>query len=144
LQSFRKVLVATIRNNVTKVERNNLFFFYLRGRGISKVEIVGIVTRVTVTAKRVMYYVDDGTAPSMRCTRYLSAAANEGGHQNQVSARSFRTGDLVSAKGVLVLSETNDEAYGFNLHLSLLEAAADPNLEAFHWLACAHLFAAEY
>jgi hypothetical protein len=141
------VLVATIRNNVTMVERNGFFFFYLRGRGISKVEIVGVVTQVMVTAKRVMYYVDDGTAPSMRCTRYLSPAANalEGGlQQNTVSARSFRPGDLVSAKGVLVLSETNDEAYGFNVHLSCLEPAADPNLEAYHWIACAHLYAAEY
>ena len=46
----------------------------------------------------------------------------------------LNAGELVTAKGTLAMSETNDESFGLCLHLSIIEPLQDPNLEMFHWL----------
>jgi hypothetical protein len=136
-QSFRKLLISTIREKVLKVDSGDLFLFYLCGRGISKVEIVGWVRSVRVRQKKIVYYVDDGSSSCMRCTKFLGA-------MDTVSHASFKPGDVVSVKGVLALSETNEEAYGYSLQISCMEVVDDPNVEAFHWLTCINLYQTEY
>jgi hypothetical protein len=131
------MLIRTIRENVTKVDSGDLFLFYLCGRGISKVEIVGCVRSVQIRQKRIVYYIDDGTADCMRCTKFLNSA-------DAVSHAIFHPGDTVSVKGILALSETNEEPYGFSLHLSCMEIVNDPNVEAFHWLSSMDLYQSEY
>eukprot|EP01032_Pedospumella_encystans_P032552 gene32552-36754_t len=111
---FRKLLIVTIRNQVKKVLANELFLLYLCGRGISKVEIVGWIMSVQIRPKKVIYYIDDGTAPCMRCTKFLSSV-------DPLSHTSYKPGDIVSCKGVLALSETNEEEYGFSIHISCME-----------------------
>ena len=130
-------MVVTIRREVKRVLANDLFLFYLCGRGVSKVEIVGWIKSVQIRPKKVIYYVDDGTAPCMRCTKFLSSI-------DPISHTAFYPGDNVSAKGVLALSETNEEEYGFTVHISCMETVDDPNMEAFHWLSCIDLYNSEY
>eukprot|EP01032_Pedospumella_encystans_P029809 gene29809-33650_t len=86
---FRKLLIVTIRIQVKKVLANELFLFYLCGRGISKVEIVGWIMSVQIRPKKVIYYIDDGTAPCMRCTKFLSSV-------DPLSHTSYKPGDIVS------------------------------------------------
>jgi aspartyl/asparaginyl-tRNA synthetase len=131
------MFVATIRNEVTKVDYSDYFLFYLHGRGISKVEIVGWIKAVEIRAKKVVYIIDDGTSPSIRCTKYLNS-------NDTHTHIPYSTDDLVSAKGILALSETNDEPYGFNIHLTSIEVVEDPNAEAFHWLSAIQLYRDEY
>lgn len=131
------MLVATIRNNIKKIDHGDLYLLYLNGRGISKVEIVGCIRSVQVRQKRITYYVDDGSAPCMRCVKHL------GGAEPPLNA-TFLPGMIVSVKGVLALSETNDEPYGFCVHLSFMEIVDDPNIEALHWLSSMDLYYSEY
>lgn len=119
------------------MDHNDLFLFYLCGKGISKVEVVGWIRRVQISLKRVTYYVDDGSAPCLRCVKFLSTS-------DPISHTNFKPGDIVSVKGVLVLSETNDEEFGFAVHISCIEAVTDPNIEAYHWLSCMDLYHTEY
>ena len=120
-----------------KIDQNDVFLFYLNGRGISKVEMVGWIKSVQIRSKKIVYYIDDGTDLCMRCTKFLSSV-------DPNALTGFSPGDVVSAKGVLALSETNEEAYGFTLHLSCIEIVNDPNIEAYHWLASMHLYRTEY
>lgn len=136
MKCFRKMLVATIKDCVTKVESNDLFLFYLCGRGISKVEIVGWVTSVQIKQKKIIYYVDDGSG-KIRCSRFFTSV-------DAPLHSSVAVGDLVCAKGILALSETNDDIYGFSIHLSSIESLTDPNLETYHWLVSIQLYKSEY
>ena len=136
IQSFRKLAISTIRNMVIKVESADIFLFYLCGRGISKVEIVGIVRSVQTRQKKVVYHIDDGTG-SMRCVKFFNTS-------DATSYSAFLPGDMVAVKGILVMSETNEEDYGFCIHLSCMEIVDDPNMETFHWLSCIDLFQSEY
>lgn len=137
MQSFRKVLIATIRKNVVKVDHGDLFLFHLCGKGVSKVEIVGWIRSVDIKLKKITYYVDDGSDTCMRCTKFLSTV-------DQISHTKFKPGEVVSVKGVLAMSETNYEEFGFAIHISSIEAVTDPNIEAYHWLSCIDLYQSEY
>jgi len=135
--SCRKLFIATIRDNVIKVDRNGSYLFYMCGRGISKVEIMGWITIVQHSSKRVTYYVDDGTSSNMRCTKFYNTIDPQ-------NLPSIAPGDLVCVKGTLALSETNDEPYGYNIQLNCIERVTDPNMEVHHWLSCIHMFQNEY
>ena len=100
-------------------------------------EIVGIIRSVQVRLKKIVYYIDDGTGPCMRCTKFLTSV-------DPLSHTWYSPGDVVSAKGILALSETNEEEYGFNIQLSCMEVVNDPNIEAFHWLSSMDLYQTEY
>lgn len=161
--SFRKLLIITIKNNIVKVNEKDIFLFYLCNRGISKVEIIGWVTSIQITSKKIIYYIDDGTG-IIRCTKFINnntipipivtnysnTTSNTATttNYNSVSADynniQLQPGDIVSIKGILALSETNDDIYGFNIQISNIELLSDVNLEIYHWLQCIELYRKDY
>ena len=100
--------------------------FYLHSKPISKAEVVGIVTKIVSRAKSLTFFVDDVTG-CVRCVQ------NTNPDKNMVS-NSIQIGDTVSVKGLLSLSETNDDSYGFGLRISMIESVSDVHAEVFHWL----------
>lgn len=119
------------------MDHSELFLFYLCGKGISKVEIVGWIKSVQIRQKNITYYVDDGSATCMRCVKFLRTL-------DPISHSNFKPGEVVSVKGILALSETNDEDFGFAIHISCIEAVTEPNIEAYHWLSSIELYNSEY
>lgn len=128
------MLIASVREDVTVEEWNGVFLFKLFGRGIQKVEIVGIITSVNVRSNKVVYHVHDGTHHDMRCVKFLNMNAINSDGSGMHFALSL--GDLVSCRGTLVRSETNEEAYDFAIHISIIDVLTDPNDEVDHWLNC--------
>lgn len=144
--SFRKLLIVVIKNNIVKVNHTDVFLFYLCNRPISKVEIMGRVISIQIRLKKITYYIDDGTG-IMRCTKFLNINATDTTNQviNTINgANSFEVGDLVSVRGTIVLSETNGDLYGYNIHISWIELIMDDNVETYHWMCCVDLYKNEY
>jgi len=142
---FRKLLIVIIKNNIVKINDNDVFLFYLCNRPISKVEIMGRIISTQFRLKKITYYVDDGTGV-MRCTKFLN---NNSTTSNQFfstisGSSSFQVGDLVSVRGTIVLSETNGDPYGYNIHISWIELIMDDNVETYHWMCCVDLYENEY
>ena len=144
--SFRKLLIVVIRNNIVKVNHTDVFLYYLCNRPVSKVEIMGRVISIQIRLKNITYYIDDGTG-MMRCTKFLNIKATDTTNQvvNAISgSNSFEVGDLVSVRGTIVLSESNSDHYGYNIHISWIEMIMDDNVETYHWMCCVDLFKKEY
>lgn len=115
-----------IKTKIMPQENMGHFIFHFRGKPISKVEIIGIATKIVTRAKNLTFYVDDGTGV-IRCVQYISPDDN-------VVSSSICVGDTVAVKGLVALSETNEDEYGYNLRVSMIEAVEDPHCEVFHWL----------
>jgi hypothetical protein len=100
--------------------------FYFDSKPISKAEVVGIVTKIVTRTKSLTFFVDDGT-DCVRCVKFINPDQN-------VMSGSIQIGHTVSVKGLLTLSETNDDSYGFGLRISMIESVDDLHAEIFHWL----------
>ena len=90
-------------------------------------EIVGIAVKIVKRNKSTLFYVDDGS-DVIRCVQFLNLS-------EFATSNSIDVGDTVSIKGHLSLSETNDEAYGICLRVSMVESVHDVHAEIFHWLS---------
>ena len=130
--SYRKMFVKHILSSVQVTEATGFFHLSLYSRPISKVEVVGIITHIEVQRARITYKVDDGTGV-IRCVKFISPD-NESVEGEAIRSSIIAAGTLVSAKGILTLSETNVDDFGLCVQLSIFESIDEPNMEVFHWV----------
>ncbi len=115
-----------IKTKIEITENTGFYIFYYHSKPIAKVEVVGMVTKIVTRAKSLTFYIDDGTE-CLRCVQYINP-------DEAVMSNSIQIGDTVSVKGLLAVSETNDEPFGFSLRISMIETVPDLHAEIFHWL----------
>lgn len=106
------------------------FLFTLEDSPIAKVELVGVVVRADLKVRRRTYYVDDGTAV-LRCLQFLNT--------EESLDTAFHIGQLLTVRGTLAQSESNEDTYALHLVVSLIDCIPDPNSEVLHWLSTMQL-----
>lgn len=138
-QSYRKLFVKSIRNNVITHEnqRYQLFEFMHHHRGCTKVEVCGIVTCIARKSSKAIINVDDGTGV-IKCVKFVNSRRDE------VPFETLSLGDLIDIKGTLTTYETNLEDYGYVIHITCLDIIKDPNVELLFWSTSMLLNIKEY
>lgn len=124
------MFIGNIEKDISVSQHGCTFQFHYKRMPILKVSVMGVVVRISLKRNSVTYYVDDGTGV-IRCVKYL----NNPNADTFVVDHYVQMGNLVSAKGNLALSETNEDMYGFVIMLSVVDIVEDPNEEALHWLS---------
>lgn len=126
LQSYRRVFIVSIKRDLTCQLVGGVFRFSLHNRPIWKVHIMGIIIAASFRPKKVILSVDDGTEV-VRCTKLVDDIGN-------FDTSDLTVGALVSVKGSIEMSSTNQDPYGPAIRATSMEAISDPNMESFHWL----------
>lgn len=121
---------AEIASKLEKHEVSGSFVFSYQKIPVSKVEIVGMVTKLMKKPKSIAYYVDDGTA-LIRCVQFINENDTAFGGS---SGNAIAVGDVVTVLGMICLAETNEDDYQHCIRVSMIEVSQDPNHEVFHWL----------
>lgn len=150
--SYHKLPIGLIHTKVkTRVNREwSVLEHRYNNRGVSKVEVTGLVVNLQHREGRASLTVDDGTG-TIRAVRFFRREADSDGaafgddfntrgtdanppqYTNDVS--SLRLGDLVTVRGALVKHETNWHEYAFGLKASSVQLLGGPNLEMLRYIA---------
>ena len=162
-QSYRKILIRHIHDDIKVNTHDNLLEFKIYNRSISKVEIVGIIIKRDIKrTNKIMLVIDDGTG-IITCNKMVNENNINSNNTNNHHTYDYRIGDLVTIKGKITMSTyiTNDNnnsnndsnsssnnnnyynANQYNLHIHECYPCCD-SLEVLHWLTAIDLMNKTY
>jgi hypothetical protein len=128
------MLIADIHERIAVRDWEGLFHYYLFGRPVVKVEIIGVLLSINrAKDTRHVYHIDDGTG-IIRCFRYFNASDEFG-----VSTPQWTEGTLVSVLGLLERTAVNGQDSRFSLKVNVMEACTDINMETLFKLQAIYL-----
>ena len=121
--SYRKLSVQTIDSLVEKNDGKNdegLWEFYLFGRPVVKVEVLGRVRSIdTRKRSKVILGVQDQSSDRLiECKKWYDSDSNEA-----LPLRDFQLGDVVAVRGVLVITRSPDDESALEFGIQVHEAA---------------------